>query len=172
MTAQTEFPMPSFLRDYWPDIVVHTREHIVLSALAVLGAVLLGVPLGILISRVAALRQPVLGFANIVQTIPSLAMFGFLLPVPFIGLGARNALIALVLYSLLPIIRNTYVGIAGVDPAVREAARAMGLTDSQILRRVELPLAADTILAGIRIATVLCIGITTIATFIGAGWVT
>ena len=156
-----------FLRQYWPDILTRASEHVWLSLLAVLGAVLVGVPAGILIARRQNLQGPVLGFANIVQTVPSLALFGFLLPI--LGLGTANALAALLLYSLLPIIRNTFVGLTGVDPNVREAARAMGMTPSQMLRRVEMPLAADVILAGIRTATVLCIGITTIASFIGAG---
>ena len=156
-----------FLRSYWPDILIGASQHVWLSLLAVVGAVLIGVPAGILIARRASLQGPVLGFANIVQTVPSLALFGFLLPI--LGLGTGNALAALLLYSLLPIIRNTFTGLTGVDPNVREAARAMGMTPAQMLRRVELPLAADVILAGIRTATVLCIGITTIASFIGAG---
>ena len=156
-----------FLRSSWPDILTRASEHVWLSLLAVVGAVVIGVPLGIVIARRAPLQGPVLGFANIVQTVPSLALFGFLLPL--LGLGTINALVALLLYSLLPIIRNTFTGLTGVDPNVREAARAMGMTSSQMLRRVELPLAADVILAGIRTATVLCIGITTIASFIGAG---
>lgn len=158
---------PEFLQQYGPEVAVRTAEHLWLSLVAVVGAVALGVPLGILIFRVAAWRGPVLGFANIVQTVPSLALFAFLLPV--LGLGARNAVAALLLYSLLPIIRNTYTGLQNVDGAAREAARAMGMTPGQILTRVELPLAFDVILAGVRTATVLCIGITTIASFIGAG---
>lgn len=157
----------NFLQTYWPQILTRASEHVWLSLLAVVGAVLVGVPLGILVARRQNLQGPILGFANVVQTVPSLALFGFLLPI--LGLGTGNALAALLLYSLLPIIRNTFTGIAGVDPNVREAARAMGLTSGQMLRRVELPLAADVILAGIRTATVLCIGITTIASFIGAG---
>ncbi len=160
-------PMPQFFQQYWLDILTRASEHLWLSLLAVVGAVVIGVPLGVLIARNAKWQSPVLGFANIVQTVPSLALFGFLLPI--LGLGTGNALAALLLYSLLPIIRNTFTGLTGVDPNVREAARAMGMTQSQMLRRVEMPLAADVILAGIRTATVLCIGITTIASFIGAG---
>lgn len=156
-----------FLLSNWPLILAKTSEHLTLALVALLGAVLVGVPLGTLIARIPRLQGPVLGLANIVQTVPSLALFGFLLPV--LGLGSRNAVVALLLYSLLPIIRNTFTGIAGVDKAVRDAADAMGMTPGQILRRVELPLAADVILAGIRVAAVLCIGITTIASFIGAG---
>jgi len=126
--------------------------------------------LGLVITRRAGLRGPVLGFANVFQTIPSLALFGFLIPLPLLGgIGARSAVVALVVYALLPIIRNTYTGISEVDGAVTEAARGMGMTDREILRMVELPLAAPTILAGIRIATVVGVGVATIAAAIGAG---
>ena len=159
--------MSQFFQQYGLDILTRASEHLWLSLLAVTFAVLIGVPLGILIARQPKWQAPVLGFANIVQTVPSLALFGFLLPI--LGLGTGNALAALLLYSLLPIIRNTFTGLTSVDAHVREAARAMGMTENQQLRQVELPLAADVILAGIRTATVLCIGITTIASFIGAG---
>jgi osmoprotectant transport system permease protein len=130
----------------------------------------IGVPTGILLTRHRALRGPVLGVANVMQTIPSLALFGFLIPLPFIGgIGARTALVALVLYSLLPIIRNTITGIMSVEPSVREAAVAMGMTDGQILRQVELPLAMGVIVTGIRVATVIAVGVTTIAAAVGAG---
>jgi osmoprotectant transport system permease protein len=133
-------------------------------------AVAIGVPLGILVTRRPALRRWVLGAANVVQTVPSLALFGFLIPVPIIGgIGGRTAIVALTLYALLPILRNTYTGITGVDPAVLEAARGMGMTSGQMLRRVELPLAMGVILAGIRVATVISIGVATIAAAIGAG---
>src|SRR5207249_2912779 len=133
-------------------------------------AVLIGIPLGILITRWPALNKPVLGTANIIQTIPSLALFGFLLPAPWIGERAgRLAILALTLYALLPMIRNTYAGIKGVDHAIVEAARGMGLTDWQLLFKVELPLAASVILAGVRIAVVISIGLATIAAAIGAG---
>jgi len=141
---------------------------LVLSAMSI--AIALGVPAGILLTRRVAWRSPVLTVANVLQTIPSLALFGFLIPLPLLGgIGPRTAILALVLYALLPIIRNTLTGILGVDPAVRESAVAMGLTARQVLRQVELPLAARTILAGIRIATVTTVGTATIAAAIGAG---
>ena len=133
-------------------------------------SIAIGVPVGILLTRRAAWRTPVLSVANILQTIPSLALFGFLIPIPLIGgIGPRTAIVALVVYALLPILRNTLAGILGVDPAVRESAVAMGMTDSQILRQVEMPLAARTILAGIRVATVTTVGTATIAAAIGGG---
>ena len=159
--------MPQLAQLPWPDILIRASQHLWLSLLAVAFAVAIGVPLGILVARQPKWQTPVLGFANVMQTVPSLALFGFLLPI--LGLGTGNALVALLLYSLLPIIRNTFTGLTGVDANVREAARAMGMTPNQRLTRVEMPLAADVILAGVRTATVLCIGITTIATFIGAG---
>lgn len=147
-----------------------TLEHITLAGVATLLAALVGIPLGILITRVPRLGKPVLGGANIIQTIPSLALFGFLLPAPWIGArGARLAILALALYALLPLIRNTYAGIQGVDPAVVDAGRAMGLTDRQLLFQVELPLASGVIVAGVRIAAVVTIGLATIAAAIGAG---
>src|ERR1700675_3397257 len=133
-------------------------------------AVAIGVPLGIALVGRRALRRWVLGTANVIQTIPSLALFGFLIPVPFLGgIGARTAIVALALYALLPILRNTYTGIAGVDPAVLESARAMGMTPRQALWQVELPLSMGVILAGVRTATVITIGVATIAAAIGAG---
>jgi osmoprotectant transport system permease protein len=145
-------------------------QHVFLVALSTAIAVTIGVPLGILLTRRPAWRTPVLGVTNIFQTIPSLALFGFLIPLPFLGgIGARTAIVALVVYGLLPIVRNTYTGITGIDPAVREAARGMGMTDGQLLRLVELPLAAGVILAGIRVATVVGVGTATIAAAIGAG---
>ncbi len=147
-----------------------TREHLVLVALSTGLAVLIGVPLGILLTRVKRLRTPVLGFANIMQTVPSLALFGLLIPIPFIGgIGARTAVIALALYALLPIIRNTVTGILGVDPKVREAAEAMGMTDRQILWQVEVPLAMNVILTGVRVAVVISVGVATVAAAVGAG---
>lgn len=145
-------------------------EHLQLVVISVLIAVIIGLPAGILLTRVTSLRTWVLGFASVVQTIPSLALFGFLIPLPLIGgIGERTAIIALVLYALLPILRNTFIGITTVDPAVRDAAVAMGLTPGQLLWMVELPLASRTILAGVRIATVTTIGTATIAAAIGAG---
>ena len=147
-----------------------TLEHITLVGLSIIFAVLIGIPLGILITRVPQLSKAVIGGANVIQTIPSLALFGFLLPAPWIGeRGGRLAVLALTLYALLPLIRNTYAGIRSVDPAVVEAGRAMGLTDRQLLFQVELPLASGVIVAGVRIATVLSVGVATIAAAIGAG---
>jgi osmoprotectant transport system permease protein len=154
----------------WGDIVDLTVEHFELVVASMLIAVAIGIPLGILLTRKAPLRGWVLGFANVMQTIPSLALFGFLIPIPLIGgIGKRTAIVALVLYALLPILRNTLVGILGVDPAVRESAIAMGMTGKQLLFQVELPLAARTILAGVRVATVTTIGTATIAAAIGGG---
>src|ERR1700733_6796855 len=152
------------------EVLELTLEHLKLVGISTFLAVLVGIPLGILITRWPILNKPVLGGANIIQTIPSLALFGFLLPVPWIGArGSRLAILALALYALLPLIRNTYAGIQSVDPAVVEAGRAMGLTDRQLLFQVELPLASGVIVAGVRIATVLSIGLATIAAAIGAG---
>jgi len=142
-------------------------QHLGLVAISTAIAALIGLPLGVLVARRPAWRRPVLGLANVFQTIPSLALFGLLIPV--FGIGAWTAITALVVYALLPIVRNTYAGIAGVDPAVREAGRGMGMTDGELLRLVELPLAAGVILAGVRIATVVSVGIATIAAAIGAG---
>jgi len=159
-----------FLQLNWSELLLLVRQHVVLVFMAILIAVVIGVPTGVLLTRHRSLRGPVLGVANIMQTIPSLALFGFLIPLPFIGgIGTRTALVALVLYSLLPIIRNTVTGILGVDPNVREAAVAMGMTSSQVLRQVELPLAMGVIVTGIRVATVIAVGVTTIAAAVGAG---
>ena len=145
-------------------------EHLFLVGVSTTIAMLIGVPVGILLTRRPRWRAPVLGLANVFQTVPSLALFGFLIPLPFIGgIGATTAIVALVVYALLPIVRNTYTGIAGVDPAVREAGRGMGMTDRELLTLVELPLAAGVILAGIRVATVVSVGIATIGAAIGAG---
>jgi osmoprotectant transport system permease protein len=152
------------------EVLELTLQHLELVVVAMLVAVAIGVPLGVAVTRRPLLRRWVLGAANVIQTVPSLALFGFLIPVPFIGgIGARTAIVALTLYALLPILRNTYTGITGVDPAVLEAARGMGMTPRQILRQVELPLSMGVILAGIRVATVICIGVATIAAAIGAG---
>jgi osmoprotectant transport system permease protein len=158
-----------FLR-HRAEIAQATLEHIWLVGAAMLLAIAIGVPLGVIVARRPWLSKPILGGANIAETIPSLALFGFLLPVPWLGDRAdRLAITALTLYALLPIIRNTAAGIAGVDPAVREAARGMGMTERQILFQVELPLSLSTTLAGVRVATVLTIGIATIAAAVGAG---
>ena len=156
-----------FLIRYGSEIVQRTGEHLLLVGIAVAIAILISIPLGVLITRKKALRQPVLAIANILQTIPSLALFGLL--IPLVGIGAVPAIIALTVYSFLPIIRNTYTGIMNVDPAVREAGRGMGMTDWQLLSRVELPLALGVILAGVRVAVVIAVGIATIAAAIGAG---
>jgi len=147
-----------------------TGEHLWLVGWSTLLAMLIGIPLGILISHRTQLNRPILATANIIQTIPSLALFGFLLPVPWLGDRAdRLAILALTLYALLPIIRNTYAGIRGVDAAVVEAGRGMGLTESQLLFQVELPLALSVIISGVRVAVVISVGLATIAAAIGAG---
>src|SRR5262252_1765463 len=145
-------------------------EHLVMVLTAVAIASAIGIALGIALTRRAGLRRWVLGFAGVMQTVPSLALFGFLIPIPLIGgIGKRTAILALVLYALLPVLRNTLTGILGVDAAVRESAVAMGMTGRQILWEVELPLASRTIMAGIRVATVTTIGTATIAAAIGGG---
>jgi osmoprotectant transport system permease protein len=160
----------NFLNSNWPELLVLTREHIFIVLLSTGLAILIGLPLGIMLTRIKSLQTPILGFANIMQTVPSLALFGLLIPIPFIGgIGARTAVIALALYALLPVIRNTVTGILGIDPKVREAAVAMGMTGGQILRMVELPLAAPVILTGIRVAVVIAVGVATVAAAVGAG---
>lgn len=145
-------------------------EHLLLVGIAVALAVAIAVPAGIGLSRRPAWRTPVLTLVNVLQTIPSLALFGFLIPVPVIGgIGKTTAVVALVLYALLPVVRNTLTGILGVDAAVRDSAVAMGLTDRQVLRLVELPLAAPVILAGVRVASVTTVGTATIAAAVGGG---
>jgi osmoprotectant transport system permease protein len=160
----------SFFAEHRAEILTATLDHIELVLISMLIAMLIAVPLGMFIVQRPALRAISIGMANVFQTIPSLALFGFLIPIPFIGgIGKRTAIVALVLYALLPILRNTYVGLSGIDPAVLEAAQAMGMTRAQILFRVRFPLALSVILAGIRTATVITIGIATIAAAIGAG---
>jgi osmoprotectant transport system permease protein len=147
-----------------------TLEHLWLVGVSIALATLIGIPVGILNTRRRALHGPVLAAANVIQTIPSLALFGFLLPAPWIGARAdRLAILALTLYALLPLIRNTYTGIRSVDRSVVEAARGMGMTDWQLLWEVELPLSLGVIIAGVRVAAVISIGIATIAAAIGAG---
>lgn len=159
-----------FMAQNHTEVLELTLEHLWLVGASTVFAVLIGIPLGIAITRWPSLNKPVLGSANIIQTIPSLALFGFLLPAPWIGARAdRLAILALTLYALLPLIRNTYTGIKGVDPAVVEAGRGMGMTDRQLLWQVELPLALAVIVAGVRVATVLSVGLATIAAAIGAG---
>jgi osmoprotectant transport system permease protein len=152
------------------EVLELTLEHLWLVGVSTLLAMLVGIPLGIAIAHRPRLNKPVLASANIIQTIPSLALFGFLLPVPWLGERAdRLAILALILYALLPMIRNTYTGIRGVDPAVVEAGRGMGLTDRQLLFQVELPLALSVILSGVRVAVVISVGLAPIAAAIGAG---
>jgi osmoprotectant transport system permease protein len=159
-----------FMLQNHAEVLELTLEHLWLVGVSTFLAVLIGIPLGILITRWPVLNKPVLGGANIIQTIPSLALFGFLLPAPWIGARAdRLAILALTLYALLPLIRNTYTGIKGVDRAVVEAGRGMGMTDRQLLWQVELPLALGVIIAGVRVATVISVGLATIAAAIGAG---
>jgi len=160
----------AFLLERRSDIAEMTLEHVFLVAVSIGIAVVIGVPLGILLTRRPSLASPVIGFASVMQTIPSLALFGFLIPIPLIGgIGNTTAIVALVLYALLPLLRNTYAGIQSVDPAVVEAGRGMGMTDLERLRLIEIPLSLATILAGIRIATVNAIGLATIAAAVGAG---
>lgn len=159
-----------FLQQNWSELFALTREHLLLVFVSTFFAVAIGIPVGVLLTRRKSLQTPILGIANIFQTVPSLALFGILIPLPFIGgIGAKTAIIALALYSLLPVIRNTVTGISNVDSKVREAAQAMGLTDWQILKMVELPLAAPVILTGIRVAVVIAVGVATIAAAVGAG---
>jgi len=159
-----------FYAEHSGEVLGLIGQHLYLVAISTSVAIAVGLPVGIALTRRPRWRGPVLGLANVVQTIPSLALFGFLIPLPLIGgIGARTAVVALVLYGLLPIVRNTYTGITGVDPAVREAGRGMGMTDRHLLLMVDLPLALGVILAGVRIATVVNVGTATIAAAIGAG---
>jgi len=159
-----------FFLEHRTEILEATASHLALVVIAMAFAIAIAIPLGMLIVHRKTLRSIALGTASVFQTIPSLALFGFLIPIPFIGgIGRRTAIVALVLYALLPILRNTYVGLTGIDPVVLEAAEAMGMTQTQILWRVRLPLARAVILAGIRTATIITIGVATIAAAIGAG---
>jgi osmoprotectant transport system permease protein len=159
-----------FFVTHRPDIFQATLTHLTLVSISMLIAIAIAVPLGMFVVQRPALRSIALGIASVLQTIPSLALFGFLIPIPFIGgIGTRTAIVALVLYALLPILRNTYVGLTNIDPAVLQAAEAMGMTENQILWRVRLPLALSVILAGIRTSTIITIGVATIAAAIGAG---
>lgn len=159
-----------FLREYGGQIATLTIEHLWLTGAAMLLATVIAVPAGVWLTRSPRWARPVIGAANVLQTIPSLAMFGFLLPLPWLGeRAARVAIVALTGYALLPILRNTYAGIQGIDPSLIQVARALGLTNTQRLLKIELPLAASFILAGLRTATVTCIGIATIAAAVGAG---
>ncbi len=152
------------------EIAALTWQHVLLVAASAAIAVAVGVPLGVALTRRPKLARPVLGAANVVQTIPSLALFGFLIPIPLLGgIGARTAIVALVVYGILPILQNTHAGLRSVDRAVVEAATGLGMTDRQRLFSVELPLAFPVVLAGVRIAVVVGIGLATIAAAIGAG---
>jgi osmoprotectant transport system permease protein len=160
----------TFFVQHRGEIFAATLEHLQLVVIAMAMAILIGVPLGLLLVHRKILRTVALGIASILQTIPSLALFGFLIPIPFIGgIGKRTAIVALALYALLPILRNTYVGLTSIDAAVLDSAEAMGMTRAQILLRVRFPLALAFILAGIRTATIITIGVATIAAAIGAG---
>lgn len=159
-----------FMLENHAEVWEATLQHLWLVGISTIFAMLIGIPLGIMIAHWPRWNKPVLGTANIIQTIPSLALFGFLLPVPWLGdRSDRLAILALTLYALLPIIRNTYTGIRGVDPAVVEAGRGMGMTENQLLFQVELPLATSVILSGVRVAVVISVGVATIAAAIGAG---
>lgn len=160
----------NFWLSHRPEMLVAIAQHVVLVLAATATAIAIGLPLGIVAARRPRLGAPLLAFTNIVQTVPSLAMFGFLVAVPLIGgVGARSALIVLILYGLLPVMRNTVAGIQGIDRAVRNAGVAMGMTARQLLLQVELPLAMPTIVAGVRVAAVVGVGAATIAAAIGAG---
>ena len=159
-----------FLFQYTPEIILHSGEHLILVIIAMTIAISIGLPVGIFITSQPQLAAPILGLANAIQTIPSLAIFGFLISVPFLGgIGKIPAIVALTLYALLPIIRNTYIGINSINPAIKEAGIGMGMTDKQLLLQVEIPLALPVILAGVRVATVISVGIATIAAAIGGG---
>lgn len=162
--------MGEFLAQNGSQILTLTLEHLWLTGAALFFACAIGFPLGIWLTRHSFWAKPVIGVVNVIQTIPSLALFGFLLPLPWLGeRAARIAIVALAGYSLLPIVQNTFAGIRGIDPAILDVADALGMTGWQRLRKVELPLAAGFVLAGLRTATVLSIGIATIAAAIGAG---
>ncbi|HHV38517.1 MAG TPA: ABC transporter permease [Tepidimicrobium sp.] len=151
-----------------PDTVLRLiLEHLQLTGTAILVAIALGVPIGIAITRYKPLAEPILAIANVFQTIPSIAFFGILIPI--LGIGKKTATLVLFLYALLPIVKNTYTGIKDVSPFMIDAGRGMGMTNMQILRMVELPQSLSVIMAGVRIATVINIGTTTIAAYIGAG---
>ncbi|MGH9449386.1 MAG: ABC transporter permease [Terriglobia bacterium] len=160
----------SFLWTDRSEVFTLTAEHLWMVGISMLLAVVIGVPLGILIARKPSFQKSVLGSANVMETIPSLALFGLLLPLPWLGSRAdRLAILALTLYALLPIIRNTYAGITGIDPSIVEAGRGMGMTDWQLLYQLQLPLSLSVIIAGVRVATVISVGVATIAAAIGAG---
>lgn len=158
-----------FLAQHWREMLTLTAQHLALVLVSTALAAGIGIPLGVWLTRRARWKRPVLALAGVLQTVPSLALFGLLIPLPWLGIGGRTATLALLLYALLPIIRNTVTGIEAVDKHVREAALAMGMTGRQLLWQVELPLAASVILTGVRVATVIAVGVATIAAAIGAG---
>ncbi len=159
-----------FFVSNFDEVLSLTGEHLWMVFVSITIAAAIGIPAGVVITRRPGLEKGILGFANVVQTIPSLALFGFLIPLPVLGgIGASTAILALILYALLPITRSTYAGIKGVNPSVKEAGRGMGMTDLQLLWQVEIPLALGVILAGIRVAAITSVGIATIAAAIGAG---
>src|SRR5688500_9997383 len=163
-------PVIHFWLSHRAELLSLIGQHLLLVTISTLAAVAIGVPLGIFAARRPRLSAPLVGAANLVQTVPSLAMFGFLLPVPLLGgVGPRTAIVVLILYGLLPIVRTTIAGLQGIDRAIREAGTAMGMTRGELLRQVELPLATPSIVAGIRVAAVVGVGSATIAAAIGAG---
>ncbi len=157
----------AIMQNRWEDILLATIQHIELTIISLIFANLIAVPLGILLTRYRRWSEPVIGVTAVFQTIPSLALLGFM--IPLMGIGKVPAIVALTIYGLLPILRNTYTGIVGVTPAVVEAGIGMGMTSRQVLFMVELPMALPVIMAGIRTATVLLIGVATLAALIGAG---
>jgi osmoprotectant transport system permease protein len=160
----------SFFLNNSSELLASTLQHLLLASVSTLIACAIGIPLGIWLTRRPEFSKPIIGFASVVQTIPSLALLGFLIPIPFIGgIGPRSAIVALSLYSLLPVISSTHAGIKGIDRSVIEAGRGMGMNQKQLLTQVEIPLAGGVILSGIRVAMVLAIGIATVAALIGAG---
>ncbi|MBX2810286.1 MAG: ABC transporter permease [Myxococcales bacterium] len=162
-------PATSILQVQNDQILNLIVEHLTLTGIAVGLAIIFALPLGIIVARYKSIGPIALGIAGVIQTIPSLALLALMIPIPGLGLGYNAAIAALFLYAILPILRNTYTGIAGVDAQLIEAARGLGLTERQILWHVQLPLAVPTIMAGIRTSTVISIGVATLAAFIGAG---
>jgi osmoprotectant transport system permease protein len=157
----------NYLSSNYEQVLNLLGQHIYLSVISVLIAVIIGIPLGILISREPKLSKPIIGTTNVIQAVPSLALLGFL--IPFIGIGSTPAIVMVVLYSLLPIVKNTYTGLTNIDSDILEAAKGIGLTKSQTMKKVQLPLAFPMIMAGIRISAVTAVGLMTIAAFVGAG---
>lgn len=156
-----------YIVNNWQHVLEKSADHMGMSLTAVAFSCLLAIPLGVLITKNKKVADIILGVANVIQTVPSLALFAFMIPI--FGIGRKNAIFALFLYALLPIIKNTYIGITNVDPAITQAAIGMGMTRFQILYKVEMPLSVAVIMGGVRVATVTCIGVATIATLIGAG---